>query len=213
MAAPRISTAADIEAGLDALVEFDSRLEAVRAAAGPVPLRLVEPGLRSLVSIIIGQQVSRASAMAISGRLFALIDPLTPAALAAGEKAWIEAGLSRPKQRTIAALCTALERGLDLSELCALEPAEALGRMTAVPGIGPWTAEVYLLTAAGHPDILPARDVALQAAVADGLCLPARPDARMLAGLAESWAPWRSVAARLFWAFWARQRRRDAMPV
>jgi len=210
----RIVAAEQIEEGLDALVRLDRRLGRVREAAGEVPLRLVAPGLRSLVSIVIGQQVSRASAQAIGSRLFALVEPCTPQALlAAGEPAYRAAGLSRPKQRTLVALCEAVAQGLDLEGLCLLDPEVALAHLTAVPGIGPWTGEVYLLTAAGHPDVFPVRDVALQAAVAEGLGLAGRPDHRRLAEIAESWMPWRSVAARLFWAYWAARHGRIALPV
>lgn len=211
----RIATLDDIEEGLDALCVADPRLVAVRARAGAVPLRLAEPGFASLVSIIISQQVSRASAEAIHGRLVSLVDPLTPEALlAGGEAVHRAAGLSRPKQRTLDALCRAMVgEALDLSALCLAEPHDAMSRLTAIPGIGPWTAEVYLLFSAGHPDIFPARDVALQAAVADGLGLPARPGEKALAALAESWSPWRGVASRLFWAYYRAMKGKEGVPL
>ena len=159
----RIASLDDISEGLDALCAIDPRLDGVRALAGEVPLRLSEPGFVSLASIIVSQQVSRASADAIFGRLTRLVDPLTPQALLArGEEVFREAGLSRPKQRTLLAVAQAVRDGLDLHHLCGLDAAGGDRAMTAVPGIGPWTAEVYLLFAAGHPDIFPARDVALQ---------------------------------------------------
>ena len=85
--------------------------------------------------------------------------------------------------------------------------------MTAIKGVGPWTAEVYLLFCAGHPDVFPAGDVALQNAAADILGLDMRPEPRALYKLAEAWSPWRGVAARLFWAYYAVVMRRDATPV
>ena len=210
----RIETDDDIGRGLDALVALDPRLGPVRAAAGPVPLRRSPPGFRSLASVIVSQQVSRASAEAIFGRLCCAVDPLTPPALlSAGEGVLVEAGLSRAKQRSLLALCTALaEERLDLAALHDVPAEDAITRLTALPGIGPWTAEVYLLVAAGHADIFPAGDVALQAAVGQALRLDARPDARNLARLAESWCPWRSVAARLFWAYYRQMRGREAAP-
>jgi DNA-3-methyladenine glycosylase II len=81
-----------------------------------------------------------------------------------------------------------------------------------VPGIGPWTAEVYLLFAAGHPDIFPARDVALQSAVGHALGIEPRPPEKTLIALAESWSPWRGVASRLFWSYYRETRGRDAAP-
>ena len=167
----RIATLDDVSRGLDALVALDPRLEAVRAAAGEVPLWLSEPGFRSLASILVSQQVSRASADAIFGRLTGLLDPLTAeAVLLADEAVFREAGLSRPKQRTLLALAAAVAHGeLDLEGLCGGNPASSMQRLTAVHGVGAWTAAVYLLFAAGHPDIFPARDVALQTAVGHAL--------------------------------------------
>jgi len=83
----------------------------------------------------------------------------------------------------------------------------------AQKGIGPWTAEVYLMFCGGHVDVFPAGDVALQAAVAAAFGLAERPQAKALAGLAEIWSPWRSVAARLFWAYYAAKMRRDGLPI
>lgn len=209
----RIASLDDIAAGLDALCRLDPRLETVRGKAGEVPLRLSEPGFQSLASIIVSQQVSRASADAIFGRLIKLVDPLTPQAiLAAGEDVFREAGLSRPKQRGLLAVAGAVVEGLDLHHLCRLDADEAIAAMTAVPGIGPWTAECYLLFAAGHPDVFPARDVALQSAVGHALGIDPRPPEKTLIRLAESWSPWRGVASRLFWAYYRETRGRDAAP-
>lgn len=211
----RIATLDDIAEGLDALGRLDPRLVAVRQVAGEVPLRRVDPGFASLVAIVVSQQVSRASADAIMGRLVRLVDPLTPEAfVAAGEAAWRSAGLSRPKMRALTAIGEALACGaLDLKSAGELEVGAAIAHMTAVKGIGPWTAEVYLLAAAGHPDVFPAKDVALQSAVGQALGIDPRPGDKALAGLAESWAPWRSVAARLFWAYYRNRRGREAAPL
>ncbi|MBZ9866885.1 DNA-3-methyladenine glycosylase [Mesorhizobium sp. CA15] len=209
----RIASLDDIATGLDALCRIDPRLAAVRGRAGEVPLRLSEPGFQSLASIIVSQQVSRASADAIFGRLVKLVDPLTPQAiLAAGEGVFREAGLSRPKQRGLLAVAEAVAGGLDLEHLCTLDAGEAIAAMTAVPGIGPWTAECYLLFAAGHPDVFPSRDVALQTAVGHALGIDPRPPEKMLIRLAESWSPWRGVASRLFWAYYRELKGRDAAP-
>jgi len=207
----KIATPADIEAGLDALVAADPRLAAVRAVAGEVPLRRSPPGFASLASIVVSQQVSRASADAIFGRLVVLINPLTASGVAsAGDEVFRAAGLSRPKVNTLRAIAAAVVAGLDLDRLCDLPAPEAMAQLTGVSGIGPWTAEVYLLFAAGHPDIFPSRDVALQSAVGHALGHATRPDARALALLAESWAPWRGVACRLFWAYYRGMKGREA---
>jgi len=211
----RIDTDADIAFALDELVIIDPRLASIRAQAGIVDLRRSRPGFASLASIIVSQQVSRASAEAILGRLVQLVDPLTPGQVLAVEEAiLVQTGLSRAKQRTFLALAAALETGgLDLGVLLHLPAEEAVAALVQLPGIGPWTAEVYLLTAAGHPDIFPSGDVALQAAVGHALGLAHRPDSRVLAGIADSWRSWRSVAARLFWAYYRQQKGRDAAQI
>lgn len=209
----RIVTLDDISDGLEALLAQDRRLVAVRDQAGEVPLRLSEPGFVSLASIVVSQQVSRASADAIFGRFVRLIDPLTPqGVLAASDGVFREAGLSRPKQRTLLAVAEAVRAGLDLNALIDLDASESMERLTGISGIGPWTAEVYLLFAAGHPDIFPAKDVALQTAVGQALGIDPRPNDKMLATIAESWSPWRGVASRLFWAYYRETRGRDAAP-
>ncbi len=210
----RIETLDDVAEGLLALAKADPRLVPVVARAGEVPLRLVPAGFASLCSIIVSQQVSRASADAIFGRFSGLLDPLTSRAVLASDDALFRtAGLSRPKQATLVAIAEAVESGLDLDALCVLDPAEATARLTAIRGVGPWTAEIYLLFAAGHPDIFPAGDLALQIAVGEGLGLDTRPPARQLYAIAESWSPWRGVAARLFWAFYREMKGREAAPV
>lgn len=209
----RIATLDDIAEGLDALVGIDPRLAAVRMRAGDIPLRRSAPGFASLASIVTGQQVSTASAAAIFGRFTALLDPLTPeAVLGADDAVFRAAGQSRPKQKTLLAVARAVRDGLDLDHLCNLDAAEAIARLTAVPGIGQWTAEVYLLFAAGHVDIFPARDVALQSAVGHAFGIDPRPGEKALIALAESWAPWRGVASRLFWAYYRETRGREGVP-
>lgn len=204
----------DVADGLDAFRALDPRLEPVTEAAGEVPLRRLEPGFVSLCSIVVSQQVSRASADAIFARLCRLHDPLTPeAVLALGAERLVEAGLSRPKQRTLLALAERITDGrLDLDRLCRESAEAAMTDLVAVPGIGPWTAEIYLLFCAGHPDIFPARDLALQVAVGQALGLEGRPDHRETARIAESWTPWRGVAARLFWAYYREVKGREAAP-
>lgn len=209
----RIRNLDDVERGLDALEKIDPRLSAIRAASGPVPLRLTQPGFVSLASIIVSQQVSTASARAIFGRLTALADPLDAATILAADVALFrQAGLSGAKERTLLALSQAVADGLDLNHMCDLAAEEAVRHLCGVKGIGPWTAEVYLLFAAGHPDVFPAGDVALQTSVGHGLGMEARPDPKRLKAIAESWAPWRGVAARLFWAYYRTIRGRDAAP-
>lgn len=209
----RIAAPADIAAGLAHLTAADPRLAAVAAIAGPVPLRRRPAGFEGLAAIVTSQQISDAAADAIWARLRAAVIPFTPDNLLAADEAALQAaGLSRPKIRTLRAAAAACTDGLDLAALAALPAAEATARLTALPGIGPWTAEVYLLFCEGHADLFPAGDLALQNAVADAFGLTPRPDARTLQRIAEPWSPWRAVAARLFWAYY-RARRQAPKPL
>lgn len=207
----RIETNDDIALALEELLRSDPRLVPVAEAAGPLPLRRVAPGFASLVAIVVSQQISRASAAAIMARLQATARLEPAPLLALTDDDWRAVGMSRPKQRTLIALSAGAD-GLGLEAMAELPPEEALARLTALHGIGPWTAEVYLLFAEGHADVFPAGDVALQGAAAQAFAMDRRPDARELRALAESWAPWRGVAARLLWAYWAAMRGRDATP-
>ena len=210
----RIASKRDISAGVRHLRNSCDRLAAMLEECPPIPLRLSQPGFEGLCSIIVSQQVSKASADAIFGRLRSIVDPLLPEGfLAAGEDGWKAAGLSRPKQRTLVEISNAvLEDRLDLEGLCSLPPEQAIGDLVAIKGIGPWTAEVYLMFCAGHRDIFPAGDLALQEAMRLGFGMEERPDEKTCRAEAEAWAPWRSVAARILWAYYA-VRKRDAMPV
>jgi DNA-3-methyladenine glycosylase II len=209
-----IRSDADVAAGLAALLRADPRLGAIAAVAGELPLRRNPGGLPGLARIIVAQQVSRASAEAIFARLEREFDIADPQAfLTADDAAYRHAGLSRPKQRTMRAVAEAVHGGaLDFTRLDTAPAAAAIAELVAVSGIGPWTAECYLLFCAGHPDIFPSGDLALQVALADAFGHETRPSARQSAELARPWAPWRSVAARLFWAYYAAITRREAAP-
>jgi DNA-3-methyladenine glycosylase II len=90
---------------------------------------------------------------------------------------------------------------------------EAHALLTAIHGIGPWTADLYLLSCLGHADAWPAGDLALQEAARLAFGLKARPSAKDMAALAESWRPWRAVAARLLWSYYRAVKRREPAPV
>jgi len=212
----KISTIADVQKGLEKLLAQDTRLHKVAEQSEPPPLRLQEPGFGGIARIIIGQQVSRASADAIHGRFLHHITPQTPEAyLAAGEEAWITVGLSRAKQKTLTGLSEAILAGdLNIDRLASLPAEEAISQMTALKGIGPWTAEVYLLFCAGHPDIFPAGDLALQEAIRHAFSLAERPPEKETRRIAEKWSPYRGVAARLFWSYYRTIKRgRDGQPI
>ncbi|MBV9078691.1 MAG: DNA-3-methyladenine glycosylase 2 family protein, partial [Methylobacteriaceae bacterium] len=132
---------------------------------------------------MVGQQVSTASAAAIGGRLTAALGEVSAARIdAVGDDVLREAGLSRAKIATVRALAEAVRHGaLDLEALGALPADEAHRRLVALRGIGPWTADVYLLFCLGHPDAFPAGDLALQEAARDAFALSGRPSAPELA--------------------------------
>jgi DNA-3-methyladenine glycosylase II len=203
----RIDTEADVASGLAALLAADPRLRAVAAPAGIVPLRRRPGGFSGLARIVVSQQLSTASADAIWGRLAAAYDPFTPQALIRARAARLaRIGLSAPKIRALKEIASG---ALDYESLEGL-PADAAHRaLCAVHGIGPWTADIYLLFCLGHADAWPAGDLALQEAARLAFALPARPDARQCALLAEPWRPWRSVAARLLWAYYRAVKQRD----
>jgi len=203
----RIDSNEDITAGLVALLAADPRLAAISDIAGPLPLRRREGGFKGLAGIVTAQQISDAAAASIWARLQAAVEPFSPERfLAAPEGALRAAGLSRPKIRTLTGIAAALAEGFDLEGLDELPSEQALAEMVSLKGIGPWTAEVYLLFCVGHPDVFPAGDLALQIGVQHGLGLDERPADKALRTIAAAWSPWRGVAARLFWAYYRARR-------
>lgn len=206
---------ADVEQGLAALLDRDPRLVAIAAMTGPLPLRLMEPGYAGLAHIIVSQMVSRASADAIWGRIVGAAGVVTAESYLAQDEAMVAGfGLSRAKAATLRLVAETVRAGdLDLAGIARLPAVEAMARLTALRGIGPWTAQVYLMFCGGHADIFPAGDVALRAAVGFALGHETRPDIAAVERLAADWSPWRSVAARLFWAYYAMRMGREATPL
>lgn len=190
---------------LDALCARDPDLAAIEAAAGPLPWRRRPKGFAGLLAAIVGQQISNAAAAAIWSRLVALAPPAPDAErlLRLSDDALRAAGLSRPKIGYARALAAAVASGrFDPDSLERMADEEAIAALTALPGFGRWTAEIYLLFALERRDVFPAADLALAAATAVLKGLPARPSERALRALAEGWAPARGLAARLLWHHW-----------
>lgn len=200
--------------GLAALCAADPALAGIVARGARPPLRKREAGLAGLVGIVVGQQVSTASAAAIGARLHAALPSMTAETVAAAPDGdLLGAGLSRPKLRTLRAVARAILEGeLPLERLAALPAEEAHRTLTAVHGIGPWTADIYLLFCLGHPDIFPSGDLALQEAARLLLGLERRPDGRATARIAERWRPWRGVAAGVLWAYYRQVKSREGAP-
>ncbi|MDB5554445.1 MAG: DNA-3-methyladenine glycosidase [Rhizobium sp.] len=209
-----IRTDADIAAAVIVLAGIDPAFEPVIATAGAIPLRHRPPGYEGLAHIIVSQMVSRASADAIWARLEALTGMVTAEnILARSIEELRSVGLSGAKESTLRGLAWACEEGLHLEKTAYLPAGEAIATLTAVKGIGPWSAEVFLLFCAGHPDVFPSGDVALQSAAGSAFGLSPRPGDKALRAMASRWQPCRSIAARVLWAYYAVQHKRDAMPV
>ena len=192
------------EEAFSELAKLDPQVAAIPEAAGPLPWRRREAGFAGLLRSLCGQMISNQAATAIWGRLAALPGALTPAGLLAlDDEALRQAGLSRPKLSHARALAEAFAKGQLSSEgLAALPDEAAIAAIAAIPGFGPWTAEVHLLFGHDRPDVFPSGDLALAASLAALRGLPERPKPRQLAALAMVWAPWRSMAARLLWHHW-----------
>jgi DNA-3-methyladenine glycosylase II len=204
-----------LDRGLKALLAQDKRLRELLAHAGRPPLRKRSPGFAGLVAIIVSQQVSTASAAAIWKRVTAHYPRLSAKQITeASDDTLKSLGLSGPKIRTLRAVAEAISRRtLSLTRLQTYSAEDAIAALTSVKGIGPWTAEIYLLFCLGHPDAFPAGDLALQEAARMGFDLPARPSPDELIALAERWRPWRGVAAKLLWAYYgAMKSGREAIP-
>lgn len=184
------------------LAAADPAMASIAATVPLPPLRRMEPGLHGLVSIIVSQQLSTASADAIFARLNARFPEFAPAdILAASDEDLRGTGLSGPKIRTLRHAAAAALDG-DLAGLAGLGADEAHARLTAIKGVGPWTADIFLLSCLGHADAFPAGDLALQEAARLALDLPRRPTGKELLQIAERWRPWRAVAARLLWSYY-----------
>ncbi|MCR9127791.1 MAG: DNA-3-methyladenine glycosylase 2 family protein [Rhodobacteraceae bacterium] len=194
-----IETPACVAEGAAWLARRDPRFAAALERTGPLPLRRRPDGFAELLGAIVSQQVSVASARAIWARMTeaGLADPA--AIRAAGDDDLRAAGLSRQKMRYARALAAA---GLDFDDLRAQPTEQVIARLVAVPGIGPWTAEIYAMFSLGRADVFAHGDLALQEAARLLLDLDARPRERQMREIALQWQPWRSVAARLLWAYY-----------
>ena len=210
---PLIDSQSALEEAAARLLPIDPEIVAkLIAIGGPPPLRLQAPGFAGLIRIIVAQQVSTASANAIFKRVETILAPLSAeTVLEADDEKLRACGLSMPKMRAFRAIARAVADGLDLIGLGALTAEEAHRALVAVKGIGPWTADVFLLFCLGHPDAFPAGDIALQEAAKIALGLKQRPDARRLEDIAERWRPLRGIAARMLWAYYRGARNRVGM--
>lgn len=190
-----------LRAAVRDLTAEDPRLAAVVETHGPPPLWARDPGFPTLLLLILEQQVSLASARAAYDRLAARIGAVTPRGVLRSTDEELRAdGFSRQKTRYARHLATAVEDGsLDLAALADAPDDDVRERLTALPGIGRWTADVFLVMALRRPDAWPAGDLALQEALRRIEGRDARPGPMETEALAERWRPHRATAARILW--------------
>jgi DNA-3-methyladenine glycosylase II len=208
-----LHTDADLQAGLTQLILADPRLAPVAATAGAFSLRRRDAGYSGLCAIVCGQQLSTASAGAIRERLFAAFDPFHHDTVRKARTDKLKRlGLSAAKIKSIREIGKAVAEGrIDLNAVGEMPADDAHAALVALHGIGPWTADIYLLFCLGHADAFPAGDLAVQEAARIALNLRKRPDAKALAKIAEAWRPWRGVAAHLMWAYYHVVKRREGI--
>jgi DNA-3-methyladenine glycosylase II len=186
----------------NALAANDKSLASILETHGPPPMWGRKPGFSTLVQIIVEQQVSLISARAMFERLKLNIEPFAALRfIEVGEPFLRTLGMTRQKSAYCLHLAHAYAEGT-LDSLPGLSDDEAHERLIRIKGIGPWTAQVYLLMALRRPDIWPHGDVALASAVTNLKKLTARPGFPELAQIAEGWRPYRSVAARMLWQYY-----------
>ncbi|MBU0754471.1 MAG: DNA-3-methyladenine glycosylase 2 family protein [Planctomycetes bacterium] len=190
--------------GVKILAQKDKDLAKIVTLYGPPPLWAREQGFPTLIHIILEQQVSLQSAKAAYNKLESAINPITPERFLKLTDAKLKKiGFSRQKTKYGRELATAvLEGKLDLSNLNHLGDEEAKIELIKVKGIGPWTADIYLLMAMGRPDIWPKGDLALEVALQSLRGLENRPKPEQLVNESKKWQPWRAVAARLLWHYY-----------
>lgn len=203
-----IETDADVTRGALWLSERCPRMKLAYAQTGPLPLRRKTDGFSELLNAIVSQQVSVASARAITVRLQNAGMTEATRIEATDEAELRSLGLSRQKARYAKALAVAR---IDYDALRDAEDAKVVETLTAVPGIGRWTAEIYAMFSLGRPDIFAAGDLALQEAARALYGLDARPSERALRAMAEDWSPWRSVAARMLFAYYRVVKQREGV--
>jgi DNA-3-methyladenine glycosylase II len=206
-----LHTQDDLEAGLQKLLVADPRLVPAAAKAGSFALRRREAGYPGLCAIVCGQQLSTSAAAAIRDRLFKALDPFHHESVRVARPDKLKRlGLSNNKIKAIKEIGKAVRKGqIDLDAVGNMDADIAHAELVKLHGVGPWTADIYLLFCLGHADAFPAGDLAVQEAAKIALGLRKRPDPEKLTKIAEAWRPWRGVAAHLMWAYYHVVKRRE----
>ena len=191
--------AACVAEGAEWLAAKDARMAEAYALTGALPLRLKPEGFGELLSAIVSQQVSVASAGAIWARLVAVGCDAPETVERMSEEDLRALGLSRQKAAYAKALAQAR---IDYEAMRAAPSEDVIKTLVAVKGIGAWTAEIYAMFSLGRADVFASGDLALQEATRVLYGLETRPKEREMRAMAAQWAPWRAVAARLLWAYY-----------
>lgn len=203
-----ITSDACVAEGAQALAAMDARFASALEQTGALPLRLRKDGFTALLSAIISQQISVAAAAAIWGRMEAAKLTGPRKILWASDDDLRACGLSGQKIKYARALA---EARIDYKALREVSSDQVIAILVKVPGIGPWTAEIYAMFSLGHADVFPPGDLALQEAAKVLFDLPKRPSEREFRLMAADWAPWRAVAARLLWAYYRVEKQREGI--
>lgn len=203
-----ITSDACVAEGFAALLKLEPRFAAVQRECPVLPLRLKGDGFTAVLDAIVGQQISLAAANAIWGRLqdAELSEPRSIAN--ASDDALRACGLSRPKVRYVRALVAS---DIDYAALRAMPNDAVFKTLTELPGIGPWTAEIYAMFSLGRADMFAPGDLALQVSAQTLFELPGRPSEKQLRQMSLAWSPWRSVAARALWAYYRVIKQREGI--
>ena len=198
----------DIREGVEALKKCCKFARKMHRVTGDPPLRRRNGGFKGLARIVVGQQLSIASADAIWKRLEAEVKPFSSRQLAGFKDEELKVlGLSGSKIRTLRAIAEATEnKELIFRKLASAHEDVVMDDLVAIKGIGPWTANIYTMFCLGRADSWAAGDLALQYATQDLMALAEKPSADELEDIAERWRPWRGVAARMLWSYYRKVR-------
>lgn len=203
-----IETESDVALGVAELINADPRFGPILDVTGQPPLRRREAGFEALLRIITDQQISLSAGAAIWSRFAEKVGTINAMSLIKLSDDDLRAtGQSGAKTKTMRAVASAILDGtLDLRRLEALDDEAAAAELMQVKGIGPWTADIYLLSCMGRSNVFPASDVALQTGAQLAFKLTIRPTAPELTAMAELWQPFRAIAARLLWSYYRHER-------
>lgn len=209
---PRQLTRALLQSGVEILAQQDPDLASIVVRYGPPPLWARRPGFTALARIILEQQVSLAAARTMFERVRLAAEGVTPSGIARlGVGGLRGLGITGPKASYLHDLARSIHTGaLDLGAVARAPDPIGRERLLAIRGLGPWSVDCYYLVALRRPDVWPHGDLALADAVREVKRLRARPDYDRLTRMAQRWAPWRSVAARLLWHHYLASRGRSA---